>query len=135
MQEQFRPQARVDRHGILHAALTRTGQADPRDPKRPDGDAGSNRVVCRQCWRESPTLRLLRHEDGCRAAEPAAPIEPMNQTFSQGTASAGPHASEAPMGAVVGRPCAAVDAPMQLNAQRVLTTTRTHWNVRMKTRN
>lgn len=55
----------MDRHMKLAAALPK--QADPRNPKRPDGDVGSNWVKCRECCRGAPTLRLLRHAKGCSA--------------------------------------------------------------------
>lgn len=44
-------------------------QADPRKPVRPEGDAGANWVQCRSCGRGAPTLRLLRHEKVCKAAD------------------------------------------------------------------
>lgn len=55
----------MNRHLKLAASLPR--QADPRNPKRPDGDAGSNWVQCRECRRGAPTLRLLRHAKSCSA--------------------------------------------------------------------
>lgn len=38
---------------------------DPRNPKRPDGDAGANWVRCRECGRGAPSLKLLRHAKSC----------------------------------------------------------------------
>jgi len=52
----------ADRHALLAAALPR--QADPRAPKRPEGEAGANWVCCRSCGRSAPTMRLLRHAKG-----------------------------------------------------------------------
>jgi len=44
---------------------------DPRNPKRPEGDAGSNWVRCRECGRQAHQIKLIRHVQGCRAANPA----------------------------------------------------------------
>ncbi len=40
-------------------------QLDPRKPKRPEGDAGSNWARCRECGREAHKLRDLRHAKYC----------------------------------------------------------------------
>lgn len=56
----------MNHHERLKASLPK--QADPRKPVRPEGEAGANWVRCRQCWREAPTLKLLRHAKHCAAA-------------------------------------------------------------------
>ena len=38
---------------------------DPRNPKRPDGDAGSNWAECVRCHRCAPKAKLIRHTKGC----------------------------------------------------------------------
>lgn len=40
-------------------------QADPRNPKRPNGEAGANWAQCRSCGRGSHKLGLIRHAKYC----------------------------------------------------------------------
>jgi hypothetical protein len=40
-------------------------QSDPRNPKRPDGEAGANWAHCRSCDRGGPGLSFIRHRAGC----------------------------------------------------------------------
>jgi hypothetical protein len=44
--------------------------SDPRNPKRPDGEAGSNWVRCRDCGREARKIVAIRHRKSCRARRP-----------------------------------------------------------------
>jgi hypothetical protein len=41
-------------------------QPDPRKPKRPDGDAGSNWAHCHDCGRGAPKAKLIRHSKHCK---------------------------------------------------------------------
>lgn len=43
---------------------------DPRNPKRPDGDAGSNWAVCLECGRGGKRLKAIQHRKHCRAFRP-----------------------------------------------------------------
>ncbi len=50
--------------------MTRTVEQLPRNAKRPEGDAGSNWAVCRNCGREAHTFKAIRHRKYC----PATPV-------------------------------------------------------------
>jgi hypothetical protein len=47
---------------------------DPRNPKRPDGDAGANWCVCRSCLRGAHHMRDIRHTKACRAEPSPMPV-------------------------------------------------------------
>ncbi len=40
--------------------------SDPRKPTRPEGDAGANWAICRECGREGAGLKAIRHRKSCR---------------------------------------------------------------------
>ena len=42
---------------------------DPRNPKRPDGDAGSNWTKCLHCGRGAAKMREIVHAKGCPAGQ------------------------------------------------------------------
>jgi hypothetical protein len=39
--------------------------ADPRNPQRPDGEAGANWAHCRRCARGAHHMRDIRHRKRC----------------------------------------------------------------------
>jgi hypothetical protein len=54
------------------AAIEATlAQPDPRNPKRPDGEAGANWAQCHGCGRGGPGIGFIRHRQGCGMSAPA----------------------------------------------------------------
>lgn len=40
-------------------------QPDPRNPKRPEGEAGANWASCNTCGRGGPGMSFVRHRASC----------------------------------------------------------------------